>query len=87
MSLGVAQYQARGFGHHQRIDVAHAALLEVELLGAEGDVGVLLDILGIDDDAIVRHAHLVKHLAQQQVQATELGAQLGEINYLNYILL
>ena len=69
MGLGVAQYQTRGLGHHQRIHVANAALLEVKLLGAEGDVGVLLDILGVDDDAILAHAHLVKYLAHQQVQA------------------
>jgi len=85
--LGIAQHQARGLGHHERIDVAHAALLEVELLGAEGDVGVLLDILGVDDDAAVAHAHLVKHLAQQQVQAAEFRPQFGENNYSNYILL
>ncbi len=80
MRRGIAQNQARGFGHHQCVHVAHTALLEVELLGAEGDVGVLLEILGIDDDAVVLHAHLIEHLAEQQVQATELGSQLGENN-------
>ena len=87
MSLGIAQHQARGFGHDQRIDVAHTTLLEVELLGAEGDVGILLDILGIDNDARVLHAHLVEDFAQQQVQTAKLATQLGEINYSNYILL
>ena len=80
MGLGVAKHQARGFGHHQCINVAHTALLEVELLGAEGDVGVLLDIFGIDDDTVVFHAHLVKHFAQQHVQASELAAQFCEID-------
>ena len=80
VGLGIAQHQARGLGHHQGVDVAHAALLQVQLLGAEGDVGVLLDILGVDDDAAVAHAHLVKHLAQQQIQTAELAAQLGEVD-------
>ena len=80
MRLGIAQHQTRGLGHHQRVHVTHAALLEVQLLGAEGDVGVLLDILGVDDDAVLAHAHLVKHLAEQDVEATKLGANLSEVD-------
>ena len=78
--LGVTQHQARGLGHHQCVHVAHAALFEVELLGAEGYVGILLDILGVNDQAAIAHAHLVKHLAEQDIQAAKLAAQLGEYN-------
>ena len=86
MRLGIAQHQTRSFGHHQRVNVAHAALLQVQLFGAEGDVYILLDILGVDDDAVLAHAHLVEDLAEQEVEATKLGPQLGEINCSNYIL-
>ena len=87
MRLGVTEHQARCLGHHQCVHVAHAALLEVELLGAEGDVRVLLYILGVDDHAVAVHSHLVKYLAQQHIQAAELAPQLSEINCSRYMLL
>ena len=80
MALGVAQHQARSLGHDQCIGIAYTAALEVELLGRERNVHILLYIFGIDDNSILAHADFVKDLAQQRVERAKLARQLGEVD-------
>lgn len=80
VGLGVAQHQAAGLGEHQGIDVAAAALLQVETLAREGDVAVLLQVVGVDDDAVVGHVDLVEDLAQHHIEGAKLAAQLREVD-------
>ena len=80
MSLGIAQNQAAGLGKDKGVGVAQAAALEVERLGAEWHVDILLDVVGIEHQAALAHAALVEDLAQQQVERAKLAANLGEVD-------
>ena len=54
VGLGVAEHQARRLAHHQRVGVAHTARLEVERLGAERYVAILLQVFRVDDEGKLR---------------------------------
>ena len=43
-------------------------------------MAVFLQIFGVDHHAVVSHAHLVEHLAQQHIERTELGAEFAEVD-------
>ena len=62
MGIGVAEHQAGGFGEDHSLGVALARAAQVELFDVEGDVDVLGDVVGVDDEAIVGVAALVEHL-------------------------
>ena len=79
VGLGVAQNEAACLGEYCGVDVAHTTGLEVECFGAEWHVGVLLQVLGVDNHAGTLHAALVKYLAQQHVEGAEFRAQLSEV--------
>ena len=80
VGLGITQNQAAGLGKDKGVGVAQAATLEVERLGAEWHVDILLDVVGIEHQAALAHAALVEHLAQQQVECAKLAANLGEVD-------
>lgn len=80
MGLGVAQHKAASLGEHSGIDIAHSAGLEVEGLGTEGLVHILLQVFGVDNHAVGCHATLVKDLAKQHIEGAKLRPELGEVD-------
>ena len=52
----VAEYKAACLGEHCGIDISHSAGFEIQCLGAEGLVCVLLQIFGVDDHDEARSA-------------------------------
>ena len=80
MGIGIAEHQAGGFGEDYGLGVALARAAQVELFDAEGDVDVLGDVVGVDDEAIVGVAALVEHFGVQHVERAEVRADFAELD-------
>ncbi len=79
MGLRITQHKAARFGDDDGIGVSLAGGPQVEHLAVERNVGIFRDIFRIDDHGVIAVATLVKNLAQDNIELSELAAQLGEV--------
>lgn len=78
VSVGIAEHKTAALGDDNGISVAYAGTTEVKTVGAEGDVSIFGDILGIDDKPVARTPAVVEDLGVYHVEAPEVGDDLAE---------